>query len=741
MSRSRNSDFFQNLIDKPIKLDKWDTTGVKHGLDDVIKKIFNKGLNFQERNQLTDAKIIMSAMAVLLAVVAFTYDYFTGYPKSFTVLIICVVGYALLMLALSIFSLLFEKSYVYSGTERDQAGFITNSTVKIATVLKRFDHNYTVTITYQNAMTKFVKCESKSCSIAELFDSKGNLGIDIFDKKVTATTTDTDSLPNFAEISNEELKQRLVNRGVNIEIPINDFTRSIMINKLIKTYELDSLTISKDTEQPKVDKQFPTKSILYGINLSAVEDIEPPLSEQYFCESKSELTSIHSRYKDVRFKVCKNKEEALEFSLQRFSSSSSKPAPDADPSDYKTPKQQDLNQIKLAIERTDSDRLEQLIASNPKLLVTSSDVPTILQIRCHYNALHIAALSDNAIAAKIILKHLNNEQLWELLYPKDQLSIRSSRRTNCLSSYVNTGDALLGETPLHFACKFGSVRVTAALITQSFIEIAKPNKEGQIPFEVICSRKYPERKRQIQNLFSENYFVPVYRSPDNATPPILGKPVHRHSDKMVSMDTEERDGTPIKEQLLCRAWAGPLNQEKANKFYKDWKSPPGMKSPLYKSSRDRRLDPEKGLEYDGRQLAKNFNVGWREYWDFLGEYCDLTDDNGKQLLEEYIQKRFITTKSKESTLEDELQNLSISSQQKFLCGDLPCKSDYRAIDALGEEIDIDRDKYPGIYQWKELMLEYKNKVVSTKTVRTDEQYTDIPVQPYKRTLLHEFNTI
>ena len=545
---------------------------------------------------------------------------------------------------------------------------------------------------------------------------------------------------DFVGISNEELKEKLISHGIDIEVPINDFTRSTMINKLIKTYGKETNTTSCSGEQILEKQQPAEKTVLYGINLSATEDLDASYSDQYFCESKAELVTIHSRYKEVRFKVCKNKEEALEFSLQRFSSLTNKPPPDADPSDYKTPNQQDLNKVKLAIERADSEALEQLIASNPKLLVTSSDVPTILQIRCHYNALHVAALSDNIFAAKVIIKHLNSEQLWELLYPHDQLTIRSSRRSNCLSSYLNSGDALLGETPLHFACKFGSSRVAATLITQSFIDMSKPNKEGETPYDIICCRKYPERKRQLQNLFSENYFVPVYRSPDNATPPILGKPVHRHSDKLVCMDTEERDRTPIKEQLLCRAWAGPLNQEKANQFYKDWKSPPGMKSPLYKSSRDRRMDPEKGLEYDGRQLAKNFNVGWREYWDFLGECCNLTDEDGKQLLENYIQRKCDTMKNKETDLVDDLERLSLSppSQPKFLCGDKPCKADYRALDALGEDIDVDKDKYPGIYQWKELMLEYKK--LETRAAEANEQGTDSEV-PYKRTLLHEFNTI
>ena len=176
----RNPDFFQNLFDKPVKLDKWDTIGVKHGLDDVIKKVFNKGLNFKESNQLTDAKIVVSGLSVLLALIAFVYDYLTGYPASFLVLLFCVSGYALLMLSLYIFSFLFEKSYVYSGTARDSSGFTTNATIQVSTSLKRFEHNYAVTICYRDTGNGALRVMSQSCSIAELFDAKGNLGLDIF---------------------------------------------------------------------------------------------------------------------------------------------------------------------------------------------------------------------------------------------------------------------------------------------------------------------------------------------------------------------------------------------------------------------------------------------------------------------------------------------------------------------------------------------------------------------------------
>ena len=40
-----------------------------------------------------------------------------------------------------------------------------------------------------------------------------------------------------------------------------------------------------------------------------------------------------------------------------------------------------------------------------------------------------------------------------------------------------------------------------------------------------------------------------------------------------------------------------------------------------------------------RQLAHKGNIGWREYWDFLGCSCDLSKPKGMALLEEYLESR------------------------------------------------------------------------------------------------------
>ncbi|KAL5276867.1 ANKLE2 family protein [Megaselia abdita] len=51
------------------------------------------------------------------------------------------------------------------------------------------------------------------------------------------------------------------------------------------------------------------------------------------------------------------------------------------------------------------------------------------------------------------------------------------------------------------------------------------------------------------------------------------------------------------------------------------------------------MDVEKGLEVIGRELAKEQNVEWREYWDFLGDFIDIASDEGLQRFETYLATR------------------------------------------------------------------------------------------------------
>ncbi|KFB40131.1 hypothetical protein ZHAS_00007666 [Anopheles sinensis] len=59
-------------------------------------------------------------------------------------------------------------------------------------------------------------------------------------------------------------------------------------------------------------------------------------------------------------------------------------------------------------------------------------------------------------------------------------------------------------------------------------------------------------------------------------------------------------------------------------------------TPTHRERSLRLSNIDKGLETLGRTLASNESVGWKEYWNFLGKFCDLTSAEGLQLFEEYL---------------------------------------------------------------------------------------------------------
>lgn len=64
-----------------------------------------------------------------------------------------------------------------------------------------------------------------------------------------------------------------------------------------------------------------------------------------------------------------------------------------------------------------------------------------------------------------------------------------------------------------------------------------------------------------------------------------------------------------------------------------------FESPSFKEKHIRLTDINKGLEKIGRDLANENNVGWKEYWDFLGRLVEIRSDDGLSYFENYLKHK------------------------------------------------------------------------------------------------------
>ena len=236
-----------------------------------------------------------------------------------------------------------------------------------------------------------------------------------------------------------------------------------------------------------------------------------------------------------------------------------------------------------------------------------------------------------------------------------------------LENYLNTPDKFLNETPLHFASKLGAVDIIQLLVSYPQCDRERLNTRGETPSQIICSDRScknlsAEVTEQIRSLLTQRIFIPVLRPADYSSPAQLGRP-------WTPDITVTSPGTPTDQpespysslasiftsptnyskhlnesQMKLQAFAGPMSPKEAELFYTKMKTPPVPKQ-LYghmtpkKMIESRLSDMEKGMERQGRSVAREIKVPWCEYWAFLDEFCDLATEDGLEKLEIYFREQ------------------------------------------------------------------------------------------------------
>uniref|UniRef100_A0A182W762 ANKLE2 third alpha/beta domain-containing protein n=1 Tax=Anopheles minimus TaxID=112268 RepID=A0A182W762_9DIPT len=515
-----------------------------------------------------------------------------------------------------------------------------------------------------------------------------------------------------------------------------------------------------------------------------------------FYNDKREALGVLKRYKDGRMKTFSTSEEAVSFYLYGTSSEGAAPvagtaaaaAPgsprpataerDVPKSPFSAPSSQKLVAFRKLIEANNIEEVRSMIMTNPRYLISSGDTPTILKEGPRYNALHITALTGRSEICRLILQTIENPSYIELLHGQ-RTSSTDEVTAILLDLYLNTPDKCRNETALHLAAKHGWVEVVKELIAFPQCQVL-PNRDGWYPRDIICSRAKTENSTReifdaIFALLKENFFVPVIRTEDNSLPPVVGEPFS--PTELPRLD-ETKDKLNARREI--KAYAGPMDQEKALRFCKRWKTPPRLmilgaakiqsdsklselrksstpikaaarrlfanrsfdggrleeeesgeqqeqqrnnntlldssldesleqleklipddngnhlrmsvpytpnrlfftyrnhlandsidtedsycgtdadaanfsyvceetqtmyekanvtESPSFKERSIRLTDPTKGLETVGRMLAEKEQVGWKEYWSFLGTFCNIADEAGLTMLEQYLAQK------------------------------------------------------------------------------------------------------
>ncbi|XP_070198136.1 ankyrin repeat and LEM domain-containing protein 2-like isoform X2 [Littorina saxatilis] len=324
-------------------------------------------------------------------------------------------------------------------------------------------------------------------------------------------------------------------------------------------------------------------------------------------------------------------------------------ATEAEKSNFKGPRVQDLVQFRKVMEKGDVDTVKTTVWNNPRYLITSADTPVILHEGMRHNALHIAAKSNQAGIATSVLETLFDPEFTKLLYcnSHDTEQSRYHRITYLVDLYLNSPDKGSGETPLHIACKMGHTAVVRCLVAFSVTDRHRINKFCEKPETIICSRYKGEHsaaiKEEIQELLQGLCLVPLLRSRDNITLPMVGEPCSP-DDKGKLCDPATVPSlahSPKEPRRTLSAFAGPMSPSKARDFQKKWMNPRCQRNSAdaKEVAAARRTDAEKGYERIGRKLARELHVPWTEYWKFLDAFADFSTPRGLQKLEEHLKKQ------------------------------------------------------------------------------------------------------
>lgn len=154
---------------------------------------------------------------------------------------------------------------------------------------------------------------------------------------------------------------------------------------------------------------------------------------------------------------------------------------------FRGPKSQELVQFRKLIEQSKYDQVRDTAWKNPRFLIGSGDTPALLKESTRYNALHVAALAQNATMCELLLDIVGDPKFIQLLYGAKNAHHCAETGSILQDLYLNMPERGRHETPLHLAAKFGAVDVVNVLTSYAQCTSVR-NSDGHLPIDVSFRR-------------------------------------------------------------------------------------------------------------------------------------------------------------------------------------------------------------------------------------------------------------
>lgn len=151
-----------------VKINKWDGAAVKHAIDDSVKLALMQRPHCTENFGLVDGRLLICALAVLIALVALGWDFKHPFPESKPVLIICVGSYFVLMGILTLYTTYREKNIFAVAMQKDGSD---QKTWQASSDMRKYDDQYMLTLSVKDRKGEREAKMSKSC--AKYIDENG----------------------------------------------------------------------------------------------------------------------------------------------------------------------------------------------------------------------------------------------------------------------------------------------------------------------------------------------------------------------------------------------------------------------------------------------------------------------------------------------------------------------------------------------------------------------------------------